>query len=344
MSGGRAGGATMRDVAQLAGVSIKTVSNVLNDYQFIRPATRERVEAAMAQLDYQVNVAARNLRRGSTGMIGLALPELSLPYFAELADSVIAQAERVGLTVLIELTGAVRQRELETLRGLRRRMTDGLIFSPLALGQGDKDLFDVDYPLVLLGERVFGAKAHHVTMANVEAARAATEYLLASGRRRIALIGSNQRGGLASSTLREDGYREALEAAGLPVDPALIGEAGLWHRSSGSEVMGRLLDSGVEIDAVFGLNDALALGALHALHERGISVPDDVAVVGFDDIDEAAYSYPTLTTVAPGREQIAGTAVELLSQRISEGAEPGPVRQVVADFSIVVRESAPAPA
>ncbi len=334
----------MRDVAQLAGVSIKTVSNVLNGYQFIRPATRERVEAAMAQLDYQVNVAARNLRRGSTGMIGLALPELSLPYFAELADAVIAEAEQVGLTVLIELTGAVRQRELETLRGLRRRMTDGLIFSPLALGQNDKDLFDVDYPLVLLGERVFGAHAHHVTMANVEASRAATEYLLACGRRRIALIGSNQREGLASSTLREDGYREAIEAAGLEVDPALIGEASLWHRSSGSEVMGRMLDAGVKIDAVFGLNDALALGALHALHERGIAVPDEVAVVGFDDIDEAAYSYPTLTTVAPGREQIARTAVELLHQRITEGADASPPRQVVADYSIVVRESAPQPA
>ncbi|HEY5554279.1 MAG TPA: LacI family DNA-binding transcriptional regulator, partial [Cellulomonas sp.] len=139
----------MHDVAALAGVSVKTVSNVVNGYQYIRPATRAKVEAAIGELGYRINITARNLRQGRTGMIGLAVPELSLPYFAELADSVIRAAEDVRLTVLIEQTGAVRQRELEVLSGQRRHLTDGLIFSPLDLGEQDKASFDVDFPMVL---------------------------------------------------------------------------------------------------------------------------------------------------------------------------------------------------
>ncbi|HEY0117268.1 MAG TPA: LacI family DNA-binding transcriptional regulator [Cellulomonas sp.] len=329
----------MQDVAAVAGVSIKTVSNVLNGYQYIRPTTRQRVEAAIDQLGYQINLTARNLRQGRTGMIGLALPELSLPYFAELADSVIEAADEAGLTVLIELTGAVRERELEVLTGERRRLTDGLLFSPLALGQEDAAVLDVGHPLVLLGERIFDGPADHVTMANVDAARAATQYLLAAGRRRIALVGAHPGEQVGSAGLREAGYRQAIEAAGLRVDPALVAEAGLWHRSTGADAMRRLLDSGTEVDAVFALNDAMALGALHVLHDRRIAVPEQVAVVGFDDIDEAKYSSPTLTTISPGREQIARTAVDLLRSRIVDGAGAGPFRQVVADFSIVVRES-----
>ncbi|MFI2754449.1 LacI family DNA-binding transcriptional regulator [Cellulomonas sp. P22] len=329
----------MHDVAELAGVSIKTVSNVVNGYPYIRPATRAKVDMAIAELGYQVNVAARNLRRGRTGMIGLAVPELSLPYFAELADSVIRAAETVGLTVLIEQTGAVRARELEVLSGRRRHLTDGLIFSPLSLGPEDTDVLAVDFPMVLLGERIFGGPADHVTMNNVEAARAATQHLIDLGRRRIAVIGAHEGEAVGSSALRIQGYQQALAAAGLPLDPALVGEAGPWDRATGAEVMHRMLDAGTEPDAVFALNDALALGALHALHARRIAVPEQIAVVGFDDIDEASYSWPTLTTVAPGREEIARTAVDLLVARIADGGRARPFERVVADYAIVVRES-----
>ncbi|HEY5518892.1 MAG TPA: LacI family DNA-binding transcriptional regulator, partial [Cellulomonas sp.] len=279
----------MHDVAALAGVSVKTVSNVVNGYQYIRPTTRAKVEAAIGELGYRINITARNLRQGRTGMIGLAVPELSLPYFAELADSVIRAAEDVRLTVLIEQTGGARARELEVLSGQRRHLTDGLIFSPLDLGEQDKALFDVDFPMVLLGERIFGGPADHVTMNNVDAARAATQHLIDLGRRRIALIGTHPGETMGSAALRERGYRQALADAGIGFDPALLGDAGLWHRATGAEAMARLLDAGVEVDAVFGLNDAMALGALHVLHDRRIDVPGQVAVIGFDDIDEASY-------------------------------------------------------
>jgi DNA-binding LacI/PurR family transcriptional regulator len=330
---------TMHDVAQLAGVSIKTVSNVVNGYPYIRDTTRDRVLAAIKELDYQMNVSARNLRSGRTGMICLAVPELSLPYFAELADSVIRAAEAVGLTVLIEQTGAVRERELELLSGKRKHLTDGVIFSPLDLGPEDRAAFDVDFPMVLLGERMFGSGHDHVTMHNVEAARAATAHLVSQGRRRIAMIGAHLGEQVGTAALRTQGYLQALEDAGIAPDPALIGEAGLWHRADGAEAMHRLLDSGTEIDAVFGLNDALALGAMHALHVRRVSVPDEVAVIGFDDIDEARYASPPMSSVSPGREEIATTAVQLLQARIAARGEGWTPTSVVAGFEIVVRES-----
>jgi DNA-binding LacI/PurR family transcriptional regulator len=132
--------ATLHDVARLAGVSIKTVSNVINDYPHIRPTTRERVETAIAELGYQPNLSARSLRSGRTGVIALALPELGLSYFAELADAVIRAAEQRGLTVTIEHTGGDRDRELEVLRSPRRKLGDGLIFSPLGMSQDDVEL------------------------------------------------------------------------------------------------------------------------------------------------------------------------------------------------------------
>jgi len=332
---------TLHDVAGLAGVSIKTVSNVINDYPHIRPATREKVEAAIAQLGYTPNLTARNLRSGRTGAIALAVPDLSLAYFAELAAEVIREAEAAGVVVLVEQTGADRTRELELLRSPRLKLTDGLIFSPLGMGQEDADALDVPFPMVLLGERIFDGPTDHVTMRNVDAARAATEYLIAQGRRRIAVVGAHEGELIGSAALRLQGYREALEAAGIPYDDSIIGYTTLWHRANGARSMRELLAAGVEFDAVFGLNDTLALGAMRVLQEAGRRVPEDVAVLGFDGLDEAEYSIPSLTTVDPGREWIARTAVSTLLERIAGDAD-APPRTLLADYRILQRESAPA--
>jgi DNA-binding LacI/PurR family transcriptional regulator len=332
--------ATLHDVARLAGVSIKTVSNVINDYPHIRATTKERVELAIAELGYTPNLTARSLRSGRTGSIALAVPDLALAYFAELAASVIAAAEASGLVVTIEQTGSGgRQRELDLLTSPRRKMSDGLIFSPLEMSQDDVAHLDVDYPLVLLGERIFDGPNDHLTMRNVQAARAATEYLIDAGRRRIAIVGAHEGELIGSAALRLQGYREALEARGIPFDGRLIGGSIEWHRANGARSMRDIIERGVDFDAVFALNDTLAFGAMRALQEAGLRVPDDVAVMGFDDIDEAQYSIPSLTTVDPGREWIARTAVSTLRERI-EGLDAAP-RLLLADFAIVQRESAP---
>lgn len=331
---------TLHDVASLAGVSIKTVSNVVNDYEHIRPTTREKVLAAITELGYKPNISARSLRSGRTGVIGLALPELSLSYFAELADAVIRAAERHKLVVLIEQTGGGdRDREIAMLSSPRLQLTDGLIFSPLGMSSDDAALLDVPYPLVLLGERIFGGPTDHVTMKNVEAAKAATTHLIERGRRRIAVIGAHEGELVGSAALRLQGYREALADAGVPFDESLVRYVGEWHRLDGAQAMHQLLDSGVEFDAVFGLNDTLALGAVRVLQESGRRIPHDVAVIGFDGLDETKYSLPTLSTVDPGRDEIADTAVRILAERINNRDEQVPPRQFLTDFSIIERES-----
>lgn len=330
---------TMADVARRAGVSPKTVSNVLNGYPYIKASTRERVLAAVEELGYRMNISARNLRAGRTGIIALAVPELSLPYFAQLSDAVIEAAATKGWTVVVEQTGGVRERELEVLSGARRHLVDGVIFSPLALGPGEADYLRVDFPLVLLGERILHGPVDHVTMSNVEASRAATQHLLDLGRRRIAVIGAYPGEVMGTATLRLNGYLAAIDAAGIERDDALIATPGLWwHRTEGAQAMQQLLESGTDIDAVFGFNDTLALGALHVLLRSGLRVPEDVAVVGFDNIEETRFSMPPLTSVEPGRVQIARTAVDLLAEKIGR-ERPTEHREIYADFRLEVRES-----
>lgn len=330
--------ATLHDVARVAGVSFKTVSNVINNHPYVRDTTRAKVEEAIKELGYRPNLTARSLRSGQTGAITLALPQLKLPYFAELADAVIEAAAKHGLVVLIEQTGADRDRELEVMASPRLKMSDGLIFSPLALGQEDVDLIKADVPVVLLGERIFGSKSDHVTMQNIAAARAATEHLLDLGRTRIAVVGAHEGEVIGSAGLRLRGYREALEARGIPYDDGIVAYVVDWHRSNGAAAMHELLDSGAKFDAVFGLNDTLAQGAVRVLQEAGFRVPDDVAVIGFDDLDETRYTLPTLSTVDPGRVEIAETAIRMLLERIKNN-DGGPPREIETAFRVVARES-----
>ncbi|GCE77458.1 LacI family transcriptional regulator [Cellulomonas biazotea] len=338
---------TMADVARRAGVSAKTVSNVLAGYPYIRESTRARVLAAVDELGYELNVTARNFRSGRTGVIGLAVPELGQPYFGELADEILAAARRRDLRVVVDPTGFTREGELAALREPRRRLVDGLIFSPATLVQADADLLDgLGYPLVLLGEQMFSDKVDHVTMHNVDGARAATDLLLDAGRRRIAAIGMLHAPTAGSATLRFRGYREALEARGIAVDDRLLGWADEgWHRGNGARAMAAVLDSGVEVDGVVAFNDALALGAMYELQVRGRSIPQDVGVVGFDDIEDARYSTPALTTVDPGRRDVAEVAVGLLDRRLADvarGVVGGAPVLHVADMRLVERGSTPA--
>jgi DNA-binding LacI/PurR family transcriptional regulator len=192
---------------------------------------------------------------------------------------------------------------------------------------------------VLLGERIFGGPVDHVTMKNVEAARAATKHLIDKGRRRIVVIGAHEGELVGSAALRLQGYRQALDEAGIQFDESLIGYVGLWHRLDGAQAMREILAKGVQFDAVFGLNDTLALGAMRAMQEIGLRIPDDAAIIGFDGLDEARYSLPTLSTIDPGRDEIAETAVRVLVDRIANRTDPIEPQQYLADFSVIERES-----
>jgi DNA-binding LacI/PurR family transcriptional regulator len=335
---------TMGDVATLAGVSTKSVSNYYNGYPYMREETRRRIESAIAELDYRMNVAARNLRSGRTGMIMLAIAELDQAYLAQLAQSVIRVAEDFGLGVLVETTGGRRDREIEVLEGSRGRNVDGVIYEPLELGPEEVRRHHTGFPLVLMGERVLEGEVDHVTMPNEAGSRAAVRHLVSLGRRNIALIGVDAIDPAPGASLRRKGYLDALAEAGIePRDSLLIGP-GRWHRPEGAAAIDRLLDSGERIDAVFALNDALALGALRAILRRGLRVPEDIAVVGFDDTEDARFCTPSLTTVSPGRDALARAAVLALHRRITEPDYVPDRDPFVADFRLVLRESTGAPA
>lgn len=330
----------MHDVAALAGVSIKTVSNVVNDYQYIKPATRQRVLDAIETLGYSPNLSARGLRSGRTGVISLIIPDLRNAYFAELADSVMRAADKQKLSVIIEQSGDDRERELSLLRGARAQMVDGILYSVLALGEDDAPLLDsVTTPLVLLGERIFHGPTDHVTMQNVEGAKAATEHLIGLGRRRIVALGAHRGEVIGSAGLRLTGYRQALDAAGIPFDDALVSEVGGWFRLGGATAMRELLAAGIPFDGIVAFNDSIALGAMRVLQEAGLRIPEDVAVIGFDDIDETRYTLPTLSTINPGRDEIAEVAVRFLIERIAHPEAHIAPREHLSSFELVERES-----
>jgi DNA-binding LacI/PurR family transcriptional regulator len=326
----------LKDVAALAGVSIKTVSNVVNGYLHVAPETRARVQGAIDQLGYIPNVAARQLRSGRSGVIALALPELQLPYFAEVAGRIVQAAERRSWTVLIDQTDGQADRERNLVAGLRRHAIDGLIFSPLAL-TGEEIAGADGTPMVLLGERVSHGPADHVAIDNTAAAADATRHLASLGRRRIAAIGAQDQPSAVTAHQRLAGYRRALTEAGLSEDPELVVPAESFHRADGAVAMERLLALPEPPDAVFCFNDLLALGAIRTLLRRGLKVPGDVAVVGFDDIEDGRFSTPTLTTISPDTARIAEIAVELLAERIGQTTEPP--REVRVAHRLEIRES-----
>ncbi|MEU7791693.1 LacI family DNA-binding transcriptional regulator [Amycolatopsis sp. NPDC049159] len=325
----------LRDVAEHAGVSVRTVSNVVNGFRYVAPATRERVQASIDALGYRPNLAARTLRRGRTGLIALVIPEIDSPYFAELAARTVRIAEARGLTVLIDQTDGDAEREKQLLHGQRSQLVDGVLFSPWAVAPAELAARTDPVPLVLLGEHDGTAGVDHVAIDNVAAAREATGHLLSASRRRVAALGIQPRSLNATARQRLTGYREALAAAGLPAVPELEVPVRRLHRADGHAAMLDLLELPEPPDAVFCFTDELALGALRAAADRGIAVPDELALVGFDDIEDGRYSVPALTTVSPDKDRIAELALDRLTQPTTEP------RSIVAPHRLIVRGTSP---
>ena len=327
----------LRDVAAHAGVSVRTVSNVVNDFQYVAPATRARVQASIDALGYRPNVAARNLRRGRTGLLALVVPEIDSPYFSELAARTVRIAEQDGWTVLIDQTDGDPGRERSLLRGERSQLVDGVIFSPWSMSAEELASRPDATPIVLLGEHAGAPPVDHVVIDNIRAATDAVAHLIAGGRTRIAAIGVPPM--LANETARQRqlGNRRALAAAGIAQRAELELSVTSLHRAEGYSAMTALLDSGVRPDAAFCFSDELALGALRAVVDAGLRVPEDIALVGFDDVEDGRFAVPRLTTVAPDKEGIARLALQSLRDRLA--GDESPARVITAPHRLVVRQS-----
>lgn len=331
--------ARLVDVAKEAGVSPKTVSNYLNGYPFMSEATVAKVRAAVEKLNYVPNRSAQTLRTGKIGIIGLAVPNLRAPYFAELASLITDAAEEHGYTLLIDQTGGKLERERRAAAGVGPQALDGLIIAPLQLSAADVSAATSAMPVVVLGEWAHPRDVPYVGVDNVAAARHATEYLLGLGRRRIAAIGRVGDGSAHRGTwgYRIDGYTEALQAAGIEVREELQPKINNFRRQEGADATERLLKLRERPDALFCFSDMLAIGALSVLHREGVAVPDDIAVLGWDDIEEAAYSWPPLSSVRAQTDVVARTAVDFLLRQIA--GEPIESPDFYVDFDLVVRAS-----
>jgi DNA-binding LacI/PurR family transcriptional regulator len=325
--------ATVRDVARRAGVSPKTVSNVVNGTFPVSPQTRTRVEEALSALDYVPNLSARGLRNGRTGVIALALPDLATSYSAEMAHHFVVAAGERGLSVQIEETSGGADRERELLSRARAQLIDGLVLNPVRLETTAVQRGVSLPPVVLIGE-VDQPLADHVWIDNVAACREMTDLLISQGHRRIAVLGTMQS---ESSRLRLQGYRESLARAGIKADPTLSIGTNDWTPAGGAAAMHRFLASNELPDAIFCFTDSLAIGALSVLWAEGHRVPDDVSVVGYDDVAAATYAVPALTTVGFDRRYLVDAALNLLIDRIQDNDRA--TSSLIVPHEIIPRKS-----
>ncbi len=328
--------ATIKDVAREAGVSVTTVSHVLNGTRHVSNDGRARVETAIRQLGYVPSAIARSLKSNHTRTLGMLIPNSSNPYFAEVVHSVENRCFGAGYNLILCNTHDEALRQSSYLQVLAERRIDGLIV--VTTGQDAalaRQLEGLGVPTVLVDREI---EVHQqpcdlVETAHREGGRMATRHLLWLGHRRIACIGGPQ--DLAPSTQRVEGWRDALAEAGVD------GGGLLWHgdftSQSGYEAMQSVLASPRPPTAVFVGNDLMAIGALCAVHERGLRVPEAMSIVGFDDIALAAFTSPPLTTVAQPKRQIGVAAVDMLLERI-DGARREP-RQLLLQPELRLRAS-----
>ncbi|GER07952.1 LacI family transcriptional regulator [Iodidimonas muriae] len=336
--------ATIKDVAKGAGVSIKTVSRVLNDEPNVRPATRERVLAAAKGLDYFPNPAARRLAGRRSYLIALAYDNPSPSYLADVIEGIMEVCRSDGYFLALhgcDFTAPSLAREM--VNAVRESRVDGLVLTPPV---GDvaglcETLSDAGIHYVRLAPSG-PTKGLGVSINDRQAAFDMTEYLLELGHRRIGFVQGHPRHG--TSRLREEGYRAALERYGLEVEPALLSQ-GWYTLESGIEAARALLRADARPTAIFASNDDMAAGVIQEALRRGLRVPEDLSVAGFDDVPIARMLSPRLTTIRQPVQAMGKRATELLFENLSSGEHVSTQadRVELLDYRMLVRPSTAAP-
>jgi LacI family transcriptional regulator len=326
--------ATIGEVATTAGVSRTTVSHVLSGNRPVAKATRERVEDAIRELGFRPNGLARSLRVRRSDTVALIIPDITNPYYPVLArglDDALSDQHRT----LICNTDAVRARELDFAVDVFDRHVDGMVVVAFQIGAADlQEIIGSGLPIVSLGASIDDPRVDVVLTDDEHGAFEAARYLIGRGHRRIGMI----RGAEGPGLTRAAGYHRALEEAGIADDPGLTLIAD-WTRRGGQEAMRGLAASKERPTAVFCANDLMAIGVMDAARELGLSIPDDLALVGYDDIEAATLVSPPLTTVVNPAYEAGQSAGRLLLDRMT-GRYAGERREVVLRARLVERGSA----
>jgi LacI family transcriptional regulator len=326
---------TIAQVAMAAGVSPTTVSHVLSGKRMVGAATRDRVQVAVRELGYRPNGVARNLRTRRSHVIAVIVPDITNPFYGMATRGLADAVEEAGFGTYVCNTDAKFEREQKFLEDVLDRGVDGVVLASVDVTQQHlAEPSRYGTPVVCLGDSVELPDVDRVVPDDEGGSRAATSLLVDRGSSCIAMIAGPPGAGVA----RIRGYRHALEQAGRSFDPALVREGG-WTRQGGRDAMRALIGQGVRPDAVFCANDLMAIGAMDVVHELGLRVPEDVALVGFDDVDAATLVSPTLTTVTNPAYEAGRDAGRLLVERMSGDYEDGR-RTVVLPCRLVRRQSA----
>jgi LacI family transcriptional regulator len=332
---------TIQDVARQAGVSVATVSHVINNTHYVSPELEKRVREAIESLNYRPNKLARALNRRDVPLLALIVPDISNPYWSSFARSVQDVTDQHNYSVIVCSSDGLYDREIRFLRSLSGWIS-GLILHPYHVTPEDvNQLTGNAIPIVILGDFTTSetqpANWDRVASNNLESAQLAVEHLIKLGHQNIAFIQGPE--GTPTSLRRLYGFRQALDRAGLPVrDQWLV--PGDYTQQGGYVAMKALLSESIVPTAIFCANDLSALGALEAAKQLGYRVPQDLSIVGFDDIDEAALASPPLTTIRLSPRYVGKVAAETLLERLKGRQEP---TQALIEGSLMIRQSTAEP-
>ncbi|PLR82502.1 LacI family transcriptional regulator [Bacillus canaveralius] len=322
------------DVAKLANVSTATVSRVISNSETVKIETREKVLQAIEKLKYQPNVLARQLRRMETKTILVIVPDITNTFFSNVLRGIEAIAGENSYQVLLGDTGNIIDREYGYFDILRQRKADGMILLTARSNQQLLEEIAKDYPIVLACEYFEGSKLPTVSIDNISSARKATEHLISLHHKRIAHISGPLNVVVGRDRLK--GFQQAMMQHNLLIEPCLVQE-GDFSYESGYNLMTKLLALENLPTAVFAGNDEMAMGAIKAMKSKGLKAPDDISVVGFDDIKFASVFEPALTTIKQPTFEIGKCAMELLLQLINNDSLDK--QQFILSDKLVVRES-----
>ncbi len=325
---------TINDVARLAKVSTATVSRVLHDTDNVKQATRDRVIKAIETLNYQPNILARQFRRSETRSIVVVFPDITSPFYSKVLLGIEAVAHRYNYQVLLGNTRNNPEREYQYLDLLREKQVDGMILLTSRIDQADVAEIASQFPIVLAGDYFEGLQVPMVAIDNISGARKITEHLIKQGHERIAFFQGPMYRNFSKD--RWNGFRQALASYDLQIYENYILE-GNYTVDSGYALTLRILDLNPRPTAIFASNDQMAVGAIKAAQDMGLRVPEDLAIVGFDDIDMASICEPELTTIAQPKHVIGEQAMELLYQQMMNIPLSKP--HIILDGKLIIRES-----
>ncbi|WP_407704362.1 ribose operon transcriptional repressor RbsR [Winslowiella arboricola] len=317
--------ATMKDVARLAGVSTSTVSHVINNNRFVSDAVREKINAAIQQLNYAPSALARSLKIKQTRTIGMLLTASSNPFYAEVVRGVENSCYQRGYSLVLCNTEGDEDRMNRSLETLLQKRVDGLLIMCTESHLPSAEILNryPTIPSVMMDWAPFEGGSDIIQDNSLLGGEQATAYLISRGYTRIACIAGPQ--DKTPARMRLDGYKQAMASAGLPILPGYIVESD-FEFQGGYNAMNQLLALNPLPQAVFTSNDAMAVGVYHALYQAGLSVPQDLAVIGYDNIELARYMTPPLTTIHQPKDELGALAIDTIIKRLTN---PGISKQLL---------------